>query len=79
MQFKEILEEIFNDVPEYLESVYMKFEDEIIDDEVGIRFESLKEDLKFNSWLIAIKSQKILNSGINGSDASRYTFSTMFK
>lgn len=69
MQFKEILEEIFNDVPEYLETVYLKFEDEIIDDEVGIRFESLKEDLKYNSWLIAIKSQKILNSGINGSDA----------
>jgi CRISPR-associated exonuclease Cas4 len=69
MQFKEILEEIFKDVPEYLESVYLKFEDEIINEEIGIRFESLKEDLKFNSWIIAIKSQKILNSGITGSDA----------
>jgi CRISPR-associated exonuclease Cas4 len=69
MQFKEVLEAIFIDIPEYLESVYLKFENEIDDNEVGIKFESLKEDLKFNSWLIAIKSQKILNNGITGSDA----------
>jgi len=69
MQFKEILEEIFRDIPEYLESIYTKFEDEINNDDIIIKYQNLKEDLKLNSWLIAIKIQKILNNGITGSDA----------
>lgn len=68
MSVKGILKNLFKDVPEFLEAIYMKYEDDFIDEEADTIFERLKDDLKFNSWLIAIKSQKLLKTGISGSD-----------
>jgi CRISPR-associated exonuclease Cas4 len=72
MDVKEILNELFKDVPEFLDSVHQKYQDQIID--VDTTFERLKEDLKFNSWLKAIKIQKMLKSGISGADAVKMLF-----
>lgn len=63
MDITEILKELFKDVPEFLEDVYHQYHQEQINDHADVSFESLKEDIKFNSWIIAIKSQKILKTG----------------
>jgi CRISPR-associated exonuclease Cas4 len=75
MDVKKILEELLKDVPAYLEIVYQQYQDEEVDN-ADITFERLKEDLKFNSWLIAIKSQKMLKTGINGAEAVNLLFPT---
>ncbi len=72
MGVKEILEELLKDIPEFLDMIYLKYQEEEIVDEQ--KFENLKEDLRFNSWLTAIKIQKMLKSGINGSDAVNLLF-----
>ena len=58
MPVKEILEKLLKDVPEFLEKIHQQYKDAAIDDTGA--FERLKEDLKFNSWLIAIKLKKCL-------------------
>jgi CRISPR-associated exonuclease Cas4 len=68
MSVKRILKNLFKDVPEFLETIYIKYEDDFIDGQANTIFERLKEDLKFNSWLIAIRSQKLLKTGIYGAD-----------
>jgi CRISPR-associated exonuclease Cas4 len=72
MTVKEILEELLKDIPEFLNVIYEQYQEEEIVDEK--KFENLKEDLKFNSWLTAIKIQKMLKSGINGADAVNLLF-----
>jgi CRISPR-associated exonuclease Cas4 len=66
MQVKEILEDLLKDVPEFLETIYLNYQDEFDDYDANFIFTKLKEDIKFNSWLMAIKSQKILKTGITG-------------
>jgi CRISPR-associated exonuclease Cas4 len=66
MQVKEILEELLKDVPEFLETIYHQYKDEFDDYDTKIIFDKLKDDLKFNTWLIAIKSQKLLKTGRTG-------------
>jgi CRISPR-associated exonuclease Cas4 len=60
-----ILEELLKDVPDYVLSIIQRYENDK-NDEMSIIIEDLKEDLKFNSLLIAIKTQKMLDIGING-------------
>jgi CRISPR-associated exonuclease Cas4 len=55
MQVKEILEELLKDIPEFLDIVYQQYQDVEVVDDVTSNFDILKEDLKFNSWLIAIR------------------------
>lgn len=76
MKIREILEELFTGVPEYLEEIYEKYQDEIIYEDYGDDFECLKEDMILNSWIIALKIQKLLNNGVNGSDAADILFPT---
>ena len=66
MQVKEILEELLKDVPEFLETIYHQYQDEFDDYNTNDVFNKLKDDSKFNSWLIAIKSQQLLKTGITG-------------
>jgi CRISPR-associated exonuclease Cas4 len=63
MDINEILKVLFKDVPEFLDDIYHQYHDELINGHVEIIFESLKEDIKFSSLIIAIKSQKILKTG----------------
>ncbi len=72
MQVKEILEKLLKDVPEFLDIIHQQYKDAAIDNSNA--FERLKEDLKFNSWLIAIKSQKMLKNGIIGAKAVNLLF-----
>ena len=74
MSIKEILKNLYNDVPEFLDTIYMKYQDEFIDEKTNKIFERLKGDLKFNSWLIAIKSQKLLKTRISGVDVVNILF-----
>jgi CRISPR-associated exonuclease Cas4 len=69
LDIKEILNELYKDVPEYIDSIYRRYKEETIDSNFLVRFESLKEDLRFNSWILAIKSQQMLKNGIIGSEA----------
>ena len=72
MPVKEILEKLLKDVPEFLDIIHQQYKDAAIDDTGA--FERLKEDLKFNSWLIAIKSQKMLKNGIIGPEVVNLIF-----
>lgn len=74
MSVKGILKKLFNNVPEYLDTVYQKYQNEFLDDQAKTIFERLIEDMKFNSWLIAIKSQKLLKTRISSSDAVNILF-----
>ena len=77
LKLSEILKELFKDVPEYIRTIYQRYPDETNGDE-SLKFENLKEDLKFNSWLIALKTQKILNTGISGFEAVDMLFPPSF-
>ena len=74
MQVKEILGELLKDIPEFLDIVYNQYQDAEVVDNVSYNFEILKEDLKFNSWLIAIKAQKMLKTGLTGAEAVNLLF-----
>lgn len=74
MQVKEILEELLKDIPEFLDIVYQQYQDVEVVDDVTSNFDILKEDLKFNSWLIAIKTQKMLKTGLTGAEAVNLLF-----
>lgn len=76
MKIRKILEELFKGIPEYLEEIYEKYQDEIYYEGYGDEFERLKEDMILNSWIIALKIQKLLDNGINGSDAADILFPT---
>jgi CRISPR-associated exonuclease Cas4 len=71
MPVKDILEKLLKDVPEFLDVMHQQYKDATVNADV---FERLKEDLKFNSWLIAIKSQKMLKNGITGAEAVNLLF-----
>jgi CRISPR-associated exonuclease Cas4 len=77
MNIKDILNELFKDIPAFLDTIYRRFQEEGIEDPSQI-FESLKEDMRFNSWLIAIKTQKLLKDGINGSEAVKIIYPPSF-
>jgi CRISPR-associated exonuclease Cas4 len=77
MNIKEILNELFKDVPAFLDTINQRYLEEGIEDPVQM-FESLKDDLRFNSWLIAIKAQKLLKDGINGSEAVKILYPPSF-
>lgn len=74
---KEILNELFKDVPEFIDTIYHRYEEEGIDDPTMV-FKKLKEDLRFNSWLIALKTQKILRDGRIGSEVVNILFPPCF-
>ncbi len=74
MPIKEILKNLLKNVPEFLDTVYQKYYDEFLDDQAETIFKKLMEDMKFNSWLLAIKSQKLLKTGISGADAVNTLF-----
>lgn len=76
MKIRRILEELFKGVPEYLEEIYEKYQDEIYYEGYGDEFERLKEDMILNSWIIGLKIQKLLYNGINGPDAADILFPT---
>jgi CRISPR-associated exonuclease Cas4 len=65
LKINAILEELLKDAPDYVLSIIQRYENEI-NEEISMIIEDLKEDLKFNSLLIAIKTQKMLDMGING-------------
>ena len=74
MHVKQILESLLKDIPEFLDIVYHQYQDvDVVDNESG-KFDILKEDLKFNSWLIAIKTQKMLKTGLTGAEAVNLLF-----
>ena len=74
MNVNQILESLLKDIPEFLDIVYHKYQDvEEVNNETG-KFDILKEDLKFNSWLIAIKTQKMLKTGLTGAEAVNLLF-----
>ncbi|MTK12508.1 MAG: CRISPR-associated protein Cas4 [Clostridiaceae bacterium] len=73
MNIKDILTELFKDMPEFLDTIYRRYQEEGIEDPTQI-FENLKEDMRFNSWLIAIKTQKLLKDGISGSEAVKILY-----
>lgn len=77
MNIKEILNQLFKDVPAFLDTIHSQYHDEGIEDPAAM-FESLKDDLRFNSWLIAIKAQKLLKDGINGSEAVKILYPPSF-
>ncbi|ADZ08539.1 RecB family exonuclease [Methanobacterium lacus] len=77
MNIRDILNELFKDMPSFLDTIYRRYQEEGIEDPSPI-FESLKEDMRFNSWLIAIKTQKLLNDGINGSEAVKILYPPSF-
>lgn len=77
MNIKDILNQLFKDVPAFLDTIYRQYHAEGIEDPVKM-FESLKDDLRFNSWLIAIKAQKLLKDGINGSEAVKILYPPSF-
>jgi CRISPR-associated exonuclease Cas4 len=74
MQIKEILGELLKDIPEFLDIIYNQYKDLKADESVSYNFDILKEDLKFNSWLIAIKTQKMLKTGLTGAEAVTLLF-----
>jgi CRISPR-associated exonuclease Cas4 len=74
MQVKEILGELLKDIPEFLDTVYNQYQDAEVVDNKHYNFQILKEDLKFNSWLLAIKAQKILKIGLTGAEAVNLLF-----
>ena len=74
MQVKDILEELLKDIPEFLENVNLQYQDIEVVDNLNNNFDILKEDLKFNSWLIAIKTQKMLKTGLTGADVVNLLF-----
>lgn len=74
MQVKEILEELLKDIPEFLDNVNLQYQDVELVDNVNNNFDILKEDLKFNSWLIAIKTQKMLKTGLTGAEVVNLLF-----
>jgi CRISPR-associated exonuclease Cas4 len=71
---KEILEELLKDMPEFLDIVRLQYQNVEVADNLNNNFEILKEDLKFNSWLIAIKAQKMLKTGFNGAEVVNLLF-----
>lgn len=77
MSIKEILNQLFKDVPTFLETIHDQFIDEGVEDPDSM-FENLKDDLRFNSWLIAIKVQKLLKNGINGPEAVKILYPPSF-
>jgi CRISPR-associated exonuclease Cas4 len=77
MKINEILNGLFKDVPEYIHMIYERYEDET-NGNTYLKFEDLKEDLKLNSWLIALKTQKMLNNGINGFEVVDILFPPSF-
>ncbi len=74
MKVKDILEELLKDIPEFLDTIYNQYQDVESIDNVTNNFDILKEDLKFNSWLIALKTQKILKTGLTGAEAVNLLF-----
>lgn len=74
---KEILNELLNDVPTFLDTIHRRYHEEGIEDPTQM-FESLKDDLRFYSWLIAIKTQKLLKNGIKGSEAVKILYPPSF-
>jgi len=77
MGIKEILNQLFKDIPTFLDTIHNQYYDEGIEDPTKM-FECLKDDLRFNSWLIAIKAQKLLKNGINGSEAIKILYPPSF-
>ncbi len=74
MQVKEILEELLKDIPEFLDVINLQYQDVEVIDNRNNNFDILKDDLKFNSWLIAIKTQKMLKTGLNGAEIVNLLF-----
>ena len=74
MQVKEILEELLKDMPEFLEIIQNQYENFDMIGKQTDNFDILKEDLKFNSWLIAIKTQKMLKTGLIGAEVVNLLF-----
>lgn len=76
MKIKDILEELFKGIPEHFEEVDRKFQDKLYYEDYNDKFRRLKEDMVFNSWIIALKIQKLLKNGIYGSEAVDILFPT---
>ena len=74
MRVKEILEELLKDMPEFLEIIQHQYENFEVVDKLSDNFDILKEDLKFNSWIIAIKTQKMLKTGLIGAEVVNLLF-----
>ncbi len=74
MKVKEILEELLKDMPEFLDIIQHQYENFEVVDKLTNNFDILKEDLKFNSWLIAIKTQKMLKTGLIGAEVVNLLF-----
>jgi CRISPR-associated exonuclease Cas4 len=74
MQVKEILEELLKDMPEFLDIIQSRYENFAVVDKLTDNFDILKEDLKFNSWIIAIKTQKMLKTGLIGAEVVNLLF-----
>jgi len=74
MQVKEILEELLKDIPEFLDIINLQFQDVEVINAGNNNFDILKDDLKFNSWLIAIKTQKMLKTGLTGAEVVNLLF-----
>ena len=66
---KDILTALYKNVPNFLNTIHQRYENDMIDGDTKEVFNKLKEDLKFVSWMIAIKTQKILRSGLTGAEA----------
>ncbi len=74
LQVKEILKELLKDIPEFLDIIHQQYIDVEVIENKNNNFDILKEDLKFNSWLIAIKTQKMLKTGLTGAEAVNLLF-----
>lgn len=69
IRVKDILNSLYNNVPEFLNTIYKRYHDDMFDSDAEDVFNNLKEDLKFVALMIAIKTQKILRSGLTGAEA----------
>ncbi len=77
LTIKEILNELFKDLPDFIDTIHHRYQEEGIEDPSAL-YKKLKDDLRFNSWLIALKTQKILQNGITGSEAVNILFPQCF-
>lgn len=76
MKINDILEKLFHGIPEHFEEVNSKFQDRLYYEDYIDKFQRLKEDMVFNSWIMALKIQKLLKNGVYGSEAVDILFPT---
>jgi len=76
MSIKEIREVLYHDIPELVDNISYNYQEIALIDFMDRRVcDSLKEDLKLDSWALALKIKKIMkSSGINSLEVADILF-----